>query len=104
MIHDIRPETIMYEDGKWFILNGDNSFTNKSTEFGSSMTKSVGFRPNSCLYLSPIMYESFIKNDINIPHNSYKSDVYSLGIIIWELLTIGTIEPSQVKQKLENRK
>jgi len=81
----------MLEDGKWFILHGDNAITNKSTEFGSSMSKSVGFRPISCSYLSPMMYESFIKNDITLTHNSYKSDVYSLGLIIWELLTIGTL-------------
>jgi hypothetical protein len=73
----------MNEEGKWFILNGDNAFTNKSTEFGSSMTKSVGFRPLSCLYMSPIIFESFIKNDLSILHNPYKSDVYSLGLIIW---------------------
>lgn len=47
------------------------------------MSKMVGFKPVSCLYLSPIMYESFVKNDSSILHNPYKSDVYSLGLVIW---------------------
>ncbi len=64
------------------------------------MLKSVGFKPISCLYLSPIMFESFVKNDIAMPHNPYKSDVYSLGLIIWELLTIGTMDPSKVRVRI----
>lgn len=73
----------MYEDGKWFILPGDNAIANKITEFGASMSKIVGFKPVSSAYLSPLMYESFVKNDISIFHNPYKSDVYSLGSIVW---------------------
>lgn len=82
-ILDIRPETVLFEDNKWFILHGDYALTNKSTEFGSSMSKQVNFRPVSNNYLSPIMYESHARNDPSLSHNPYKSDVYSLGLIIW---------------------
>ncbi len=81
-------------------MHGDNAITNKATEFGSSMSKSIGFKPISCIYLSPAMYESYVKNDITILHNPYKSDVYSLGLIVWELLMIRILEPAQIRSKL----
>lgn len=103
-ILDIRPQTVLFEDNKWFILHGDYVLTNKSTQFGSSMSKQVNFRPFSNGYLSPIMYESHAKNDPTLSHNPYKSDVYSLGLIIWQLLSIGTLQPMQIKSRLQNRK
>lgn len=55
------------------------------------MSKMIGFKPVLSTYLSPLMYESFVKNDTGILHNPYKSDVYSLGLVIWELLMIKVI-------------
>jgi hypothetical protein len=48
------------------------------------MSKPILARPAQCNYMSPIMYESHAKADMSgLNHNPYKSDVYSLGLIIW---------------------
>lgn len=78
---DIRPETILFENDKWFILDGELSFKNVS-EFGSSLNKPAFPKSADRKYLSPLSAEALIKNDSALLHNPYKSDVYSLGLVL----------------------
>jgi hypothetical protein len=55
-------------------------------------------------YLSPLILENQVKSDANILHNPYKSDVYSIGLVLLELFTLGVIEKQQFKEMLDSRR
>lgn len=51
-------------------------------DYGSVLSKPVVSRPASKLYASPLVHDSFTKGDNTIHHNPFKSDVYSLGLVM----------------------
>ena len=87
-LNDIRPETIFYENNRWFIMKGDLS-EKMHFEYGANLSKHITLRPPNKLYSSPLVYESTLRNDQVFDHNPFKSDVYSLGLVLLELETIG---------------
>lgn len=95
-ILDIRPETILFEDGRWFILNGDCA-SRSTSEFGSPLSRPIAARFADRRYLAPLLLESQAKGDANLMHNPYKSDVFSLGLVLLELVTLGVLEKAQFR-------
>jgi hypothetical protein len=74
-------------------------------EFGSTLSRPVGSKCGDRKYLSPLVYENHIKMENNtIMHNPYKSDVYSLGIVLLEIYSVGLIDNGRFKEMLENRR
>lgn len=68
------------------------------------LSKPVSTRVSDKSYLSPILFEAYSRMDQSLCHNSLKSDVYSLGLVVLELETVGVWSASQWKELLENRK
>jgi hypothetical protein len=69
-------------------------------DFGSSLSRPINARFTDRRYLSPLISENHMKNDANIIHNPYKSDVYSLGLVLLELFTLGVIEKYEFREML----
>lgn len=80
-LNDIRPETILLENGRWFLAKGEVS-EDISFEYGTVLSRPVTVRSTDKSYLSPILFEAHTRMDQSLTHNPFKSDVYSLGLIM----------------------
>ncbi|CAM5998739.1 unnamed protein product [Sphagnum balticum] len=81
-LNDIRPETILLENGRWFIVRGELA-EDISFEYGTVLCRPVSIRVSDKSYLSPLLFEAYTRMDQSLSHNSFKSDVYSQGIVGW---------------------
>jgi len=76
----------------WFILSGDTA-VKSNNDFGSPLSKTVNYKLGDRRYLSPLALEAHQRGDSSIMHNPYKSDVFSLGLVLFELASIGVMDP-----------
>ena len=80
---DIKPKNIL-------VYNSGTSF--KVSDFGvskrieNSSELEIAGTP---FYLSPILSSAFKNNQQEVKHNPYKSDTYSFGLVILEMITLG---------------
>jgi len=93
-LNDIRPETILLENGRWFIVRGELA-EDISFEYGTVLCRPVSVRVSDKSYLSPLLFEAHARMDQSISHNSFKSDIYSLGLVVLELETVGVWSAAQ---------
>lgn len=99
MVHaDIRPELIgvpITRNDNFILLDrlGDPSPPNK-VQFNNIKNKKN-------LYTSPAIYKSILKRKTRIRHNPFKSDMFSLGMIILEA---GILESVQSVYNRKNKK
>lgn len=82
MVHgDIRPKYISFEpEAETFKLSdrlGDPTPPNQ--------VQINNYRNNDNLYVSPLIFEAIIQEKQKLKHNPYKSDIFSLGLIILEV-------------------
>jgi hypothetical protein len=96
VLNDIRPDTILLENGRWFIIKGELA-EDITFEYGTVLSRPASIRVTDKSYLSPILFEAHTRMDQSMTHNSFKSDVYSLGLVILELETVGVWPASQWK-------
>lgn len=54
-LNDIRPETIFFENNKWFVMKGELA-EKVGFDYGSLLEKPVGVKPPNKLYCSPLVY------------------------------------------------
>ena len=90
MIHgDIRPKYIYYDttDQGWHKLVdrlGDPSPPNQA--------QIHNIRKKETLYISPELYAGLIQKQSKVKHNPYKSDAFSLGLVLLECGTLKSVQ------------
>jgi len=94
---DIRPCYIHMEEDYSF----NNSNSTKGYQLGDRMNEEITSEQNQIniiaagksLYMSPALFVGLKKNNLQVSHNSYKSDVFALGLCILEA---GLMKPVNV--------
>ena len=82
---DIKPGNIFEINGEYYIGDFDQSI--KINSNNNNLFDLEAEIKGSEAFLSPILYESLIKNNKKVKHNIFKSDVYSLGLCFVFALT-----------------
>jgi Protein kinase domain len=85
---DLRPAHISVDSLKqeYKLLDRLND---PSTTFQANVNNIMANRP---LYCSPVIFESIKKNKKNLDHNAFKSDCFSLGMILLEAGTMSSVQ------------
>ena len=74
---DIKPQNVLILDGKYKLC--DFGETRKLERNGLIVQRVRG----SELYMSTILFQALHNNLIQVKHNTYKSDVFSLGMCLF---------------------
>ena len=95
---DIKPQNILLSKGKMKICDFGNARVLKRN--GIIIQRIRG----SQLFMSPIVFKGYQSGMQNIKHNSYKSDVYSLGICFFFAASLSTDGPNYIRNMDDNKK
>lgn len=98
--HDLKPENLFYNQTKEEI-RVFNIGVPKVLEFHNKKTKNAFFS-DAKLYNAPETIQEFPK-DSEKTFNTYKSDVFSFGIIIYELVTMEIIKNSSNQKEIDEK-
>ena len=90
---DIKPQNIMIVKGKFKICDFGNARILKKKE-GLVMQRIRG----SELYMSPIMFKGYHSNAPQVKHNTFKSDVFSLGMCFFLAAAISYIPLNIIRE------
>lgn len=98
---DIKPENVLFiKMNESYILAdfgiSEEIILNNSQEIITTM-KGTGF------YMSPKMKKAYSNNQKICSHNPFKSDLYSLGLILLELTTVSAVNEEQFHSFLRTR-
>ena len=89
MIHgDIRPKYIFYEKKKKIYKLVDHL----SDPHSPNKIQIDNLRQKNKIYMSPVLFESFSFKSKKIRHNPFKSDLFSLGMVILEIGILKNIQ------------
>ena len=99
MLHsNVRPELIE------FPINGRVNFKlldNLNNQVHPNQIQLLNINNNKDLYMSPILFNNLLNQETQIKHNPYKSDVFSVGLI---LLEAGLLQSVQSIYDFDNKK
>ena len=95
---DIKPSNIFIINNNYYI--GDFNESIEINGNGNMMTEIKGTEA----FLSPIMFEALVKNQKNVKHNLYKSDVYSLGLCFVFAITRNLYVLQKIKEIKQEEK
>lgn len=100
---DIKPENVLFINMNESYILADFGISEeiplKNTENGQFLTPIKG----TIMYMSPKMKEACCVMKPAIFHNPFKSDVFSLGLVFFELNTVATFSEEQFQLILKNR-
>ena len=92
---DIKPENVLIIDGKY-----------KLSDFSDSKVLSEGVSQQAVrgteMFMSPLLYKAYKSNNLVI-HDSYKSDVYSLGICMLLAASLDLIAAIDIKNEKDDQ-
>ena len=95
---DIKPQNIL--------IFSDNIF--KLADFGEAKKAKIGKKMNTLrgteLYMSPSLYNGLKKEEDDVAHNPYKSDVFSLGLCILYASTLNFNMLYLMRELTDNRR
>ena len=90
---DIKPQNILIKNGRYKICDfGESIVLNKS---GMVIQNIRGTE----LYMSPILFFALQKQFLQVKHNAYKSDVFSLGLCILLAATLNYNSICQIREE-----
>jgi hypothetical protein len=101
-VWNISPETIIHENGRWFLLESELS-EKVTLEYGQPLLKPVQQKDLPRGYLAPLVLEAFERNEA-LQHNPFKSDIFALGLVALELETLSILRKEQFQELLASRK
>ena len=80
---DIKPKNILVSNKKTKLKVSDFGVSKRIENFSELEVAGTPF------YLSPLLKTAYTKHQSKVIHNPYKSDAYSLGLVILEMMTLG---------------
>ena len=92
---DIKPQNIMIVNGKFKICDFGNARILKNN--GIIIQRIRG----SELFMSPILFKAYHSGITQVKHNTYKSDVFSLGMCLFFAACLGYEGPNFLRDKFD---
>ena len=96
---DVKPQNVLISDGLYKLcdfgearnISGKNGYIHQPIR-------------GSELYMSPILFDALNNNQMDVLHNSYKSDVFSLGMCIFFAATLSFDSLYEVREETNMKK
>jgi len=89
---DIKPQNIMLVNGKFKICDFGNSRILKKSNIIIQKIR------GSEMFMSPILFKSYRSGIPSVKHNTYKSDVFSLGLCFFLAATLSYTALSKIRE------